>query len=82
VAGDRHVVSCLAELLTSDGSVDIGFLSALAGLPEDGEQDDDPASRFPKADPPCSAIERDPQFVNVIGILQLLDVVVIRHAAG
>jgi len=82
VAGDRHIVFCLADPFCSDGPVYIGPLNALTGFPEDGKQDDDLASGFPEADPPRSAIERDPQFVEVIGVLQLLDVIAIRHAAG
>jgi hypothetical protein len=58
--GNRHIVLCLAYLLRPDGPVHIGSLNALTGLPEDGEQDDYPASGLSEADPPGSAIERNP----------------------
>jgi hypothetical protein len=62
---------CLAGSLRSDGSVDIGFLGAFAGLAEERQQDDDPATGLPEADPPRGAVERDPQLVDVISVLQL-----------
>jgi hypothetical protein len=82
VAGDRHVVFCLADLLSSNGPVHIGFLNAITGFPEDGKQDDHLAPRLPEADPPRGAIERDPQLVNVISVLQFLDVVASSQASG
>jgi hypothetical protein len=50
VAGDRHVVFCLADPFCPDGPVYIGPLNALTGFPEDGKQDDDLASGLPEAD--------------------------------
>jgi hypothetical protein len=82
VVGDRHVVFYLADLLSSNGPVHIGFLNAIAGFPEDGKQNDHLAPGFPEADPPRGAIERDPQLVNVISVLQFLDVVAIWYTAG
>jgi hypothetical protein len=68
----RHVVFCLADLLCSDGPVNVRSLNAFTSLAEDSEQDDDPATRLPEADPPRSAIERHPEFVDVISILEFL----------
>lgn len=80
--GDCAVVFCLTDLLSSDGSIHIGLLNALTGLPEDGQQDDHLAPGFPAADPSGGAIERDPQFVHVISVFQFLDVIAIRHTTG
>jgi hypothetical protein len=66
--GDRHIVFCLAGLLGSNGPVHIGFLNAITGFPEDGKQDDQLPPGLPEADAPRGAIERDPQFVNVISV--------------
>ena len=82
MVGDRHVVVCLAGLLRSDSPLHVRSLNALTSLAEDSEQDDDPAARLPEADPPRSAIERHPEFVDVISILEFLDVIAIWHTAG
>jgi hypothetical protein len=63
-------VFCPAGVHSLDSSVHICPLGTIAGLPEESQQNDQLATRFPEGDPPGSAVERNPQFVDAFSGLQ------------
>ena len=77
---DGEVVLCLASLLSSDRSVDVGGLRPILCLAEDRKNHDHFGRWLPEGQSPGRAIEGNAQLLFTFGILQLLHVIPIGDA--